>query len=685
MTSQDRSHDAARLRVEELRSEIAVANNRYYVLDDPQISDRAWDALMRELRQLEAAYPDLITPDSPTQRVGDAPLTEFRPVRHPVPMLSLANAFSADELRKWYQRACRLAEADALELVCELKIDGLAIALVYENGRLAQGATRGDGTTGEEITPNLRTVRSVPLTLNAQETAPRFEVRGECYMTWSGFERLNEQRATAEERLFANPRNAAAGSLRQLDSTITASRPLFTFMYQVGWVEGMEAASTHWERLQWLGRLGFRTNPNIRLVPDIEAAITFTEEWEPKRQQLDYPIDGIVFKVNAIEAQQQLGFVGKDPRWAIAFKYPSAEETTRLTGIGVNVGRTGTLNPFAILEPVQIGGVTVALATLHNEEDIRRKDIRVGDTVIVHRAGEVIPQVVGPVVSLRTGAEVPWQMPAACPVCGTPVVKPEGEAMTYCPNRLCPAQTFRLLTHFVSRNAMDIEGIGEALAQVLLAAGLVSDPGDLYGLHAEQLTALERMGAKSAQNVLNEIQASKQRPFANVLFGLGIRHVGEETARLVAAQFGSLDALARAGVPELQAVPSIGPRIAQSVAEFFSDDRNTAFLDKLRAAGVQLEGAQAAPAEGPLTGTTWVVTGTLDGMSRSEAEARLEALGAKAAAAVTKVTSYLLVGADPGSAKLERARKLGTRILDQAEFGAALESPSDFAIGQGSA
>jgi len=495
-------------------------------------------------------------------------------------------------------------------------------------------------------------------------------------MTRSGFEKLNEERAAAGERLFANPRNSAAGSLRQLDPKITASRPLNTFLYQIGWIEGGEWPATHWDVLQWLRELGFRVNPNIRRVPGIEEAIAFCEEWGPKREALDYDIDGIVIKVNSLELQRRLGSVGRDPRWAIAFKYPAADETTKLLDIGINVGRTGTLNPYAILEPVQIGGVTVSLATLHNEEDIHRKDIRIGDTVIVHRAGEVIPQVVGPVISLRTGDEKPWSMPERCPVCDTPVVRPPGEAMVYCPNRSCPAQSFRLLVHFVGRNAMDIEGIGEALAQNLLNANLVSDPGDLYSLRREQLVALDRMGEKSAQNVLDEIEASKQRPFACVLFALGIRHVGEETARLLAEHFGTLDALMGASVEELETVPSVGPRIAESVYTYFRDERNQPFLQKLREAGVQLVEEQKRD-RGPLHGTTWVLTGSLQSLTRGQAEARLKELGAKVASNVSKTTSYVVAGADPGS-KLEKARKLGLRVLDEPEFQQALQQPASF-------
>ena len=676
MTNEEREHEQAKLRAEELRARIEAANYQYYVRDEPQISDAAYDTLMRELRAIEERFPDLVTPDSPTQRVSGEPAKELRPVQHRLPMLSLGNAFDEGELRRWYRRALDRAEVDRLDLVCELKIDGLAVALVYEEGRLVQGATRGDGTIGEDITQNLKTVRSVPSALTRVQAPGRFEVRGELYLTRSGFERLNEQRAAAGERLFANPRNAAAGSVRQLDASISASRPLSTFMYQLGWLEDDGAPGTHWEVLQWLDAMGFRVNPNIRHAADIEEAINFCNEWSPRRATLDYDIDGIVIKVNSLAVQRQLGTVGRDPRWAIAFKYPSVEETTKLVDIGVNVGRTGTLNPYAILEPVAIGGVTVSLATLHNEEDIRRKDIRVGDTVIVHRAGEVIPQVVGPVVSLRSGAEQPWCMPANCPVCGSAVVHPDGEAMVYCPNRNCPAQAFRLLLHFVGRDAMDIQGIGESLAQALLNAQLLDDPGDLYRLEGEQLRGLERMGEKSAQNVIGEIEASKRRAFAKVLFAIGIRHVGAETALLLANYFGSIDAIMAADKTELQSVPAVGPKIAESIGAYFEDERNRALIEKLRAAGVQLSGTVSARG-GPLAGTQWVITGTLDtsGMVRTEAEAKLQAFGAKTAASVTKAATHLVTGTNPGAAKLSQARRLGTRVLNEEQLLRVLARP----------
>ncbi len=485
--SVDREVQAAKLRVEELRAIIAHHDYRYYVLDSPEISDAEYDELMRELRQLEEQYPQLITPDSPTQRVSGQPVEAFGIVEHRLPLLSLGNAFSGDELRAWQRRAANLAGRDDFPLVCEPKMDGLAVALVYENGRFVQGATRGDGMRGENITENLRTIRSIPLTV--KEGAPvRFEVRGEVYMNKKGFERLNEERAREGQPLFANPRNAAAGSVRQLDSRVTARRPLDIFIYALGWAEG-ETPPTHWGVMEWLGSLGFRVNPNNARVPDIEAAARMCEEWQEKRERLEYEIDGLVVKIDDLALQGRLGIVGREPRWAIAYKFPPIQATTKLLDIRVNVGRTGSLNPYAVLEPVRVGGATVKLATLHNEDDIRRKDIRVGDTVIVQRAGDVIPQVVGPVVSLRTGEEREYQTPERCPACGAPVHRPEGEAMSYCSNVACPAQAYRQLEHFVSRGAMDIDGIGESLAASLMRAGLVKDPGDLYTLTKEQLVS----------------------------------------------------------------------------------------------------------------------------------------------------------------------------------------------------
>jgi DNA ligase (NAD+) len=662
---EDRDIQTAKLRVEELRAVIAHHDYRYYVLDSPEISDAKYDELMQELRRLEERYPQLITPDSPTQRVSGQPVAAFGIVEHRLPLLSLANAFSEEELRAWQHRASALAGRDEFTLVCEPKMDGLAVALVYENGVFVQGATRGDGTRGENISENLRTIRSIPLRISDKAPA-RFEVRGEVYMTKHGFERLNEERADEKQPLFANPRNAAAGSVRQLDPRITARRPLDIFVYQLGWAEGA-TPPTHWETMQWLGSLGFRTNPNNVRVPGIEAASRVCAEWVERRESLDYEIDGIVVKVDDLALQQRLGAVGREPRWAIAYKFPPIQATTKLLKIGVNVGRTGSLNPYAVLEPVRVGGATVQQATLHNEDDIHRKDIRIGDTVIVQRAGEVIPQVVGPVASVRTGKERVYHTPKRCPVCGAPVRRLPDEAMSYCTNTACPAQAFRLLTHFVSRGAMDIDGIGESLAAALLDAGLVKDPADLYFLEKEQLLELERLAEKSAQNVMDAIAGSKERSLSRVVFALGIRHVGSEMAERLARHFGSIEALAAASPEELESIATVGPKIAESVRAYFEDGDNRRIVDKLRRAGVRLAEERPAGEEAPLAGQTFVITGTLAALTREQAEERLRALGASAGSSVTRRTDYVVVGENPGS-KAQKAREYGTQTLTEAEF-----------------
>jgi len=674
-TAAERDAQTAKTRVEELRTEIAFHDYRYYTLDDPQVSDAEYDQLMRELKDLEARHPELITPDSPTQRVSGQPTEAFGIVEHRQPLLSLGNSFSEEELRNWYRRVTNLAERTNIPLVAEPKIDGLAVALVYENGAFVQGATRGDGQRGENITQNLRTIRSIPLSLNGKSVPERFEVRGEVYMTRKGFERLNEERAAGGLPLFASPRNSAAGSLRQLDSSITATRPLDIFLYQLGWVDG-QAPVSQWEVLQWMQELGFRTNPLIQRFDDFDALVEHVKGFEEHRETLDYEIDGLVIKVDEFGLQRALGVVGREPRWAIAYKFPPTQATTKLNAIQVNVGRTGSLNPFAVLEPVIVAHARVKLATLHNEDDIRRKDIRVGDTVIVQRAGDVIPQVVGPVLSLRTGAEKVFEMPKTCPECGTEVVRPEGEAMSYCPNRSCPAQIFRLLTHFASRGAMDIEGLGESMAYQLLntkidGEDLVTDIGDVYGLTKDKLVQLERMGEKSAENLLAGIEASKQRPLSRVLFALGIRHVGDETAELLAGHFGSVDAMRDASLEDLEAVPTIGPKTAQSVYEYFQEESSRALVEKLRAAGVRLEGKTAAR-EGPLLGSTFVVTGSLTRWSRNEIESLIKRQGGAVGSSVTKKTNYLVAGESPGS-KLTKAQEYGTTVLDEDGFGALLD------------
>jgi DNA ligase (NAD+) len=657
----------ARLRAEELRAQIRYHDYRYYVLDSPEISDAEYDELMRELKEIEARFPQLITPDSPTQRVAGQPVEAFGVVEHRLPLLSLANAFNNEELRAWYRRAVTLLDIEGFPLVCEPKIDGLAVALVYEDGRFSQGATRGDGYRGENISENLKTIRSIPMRLLAKDAPPRFEVRGEVYMPKAAFERLNQELAERGEKMFMNPRNAAAGSVRQKDPRVTARRPLDIWVYQLGWAEG-PYPSTHWEALHWLGEMGFRINPQIARYEGLEAVEQHYRQWVDRRHDLEYEIDGLVIKVDPLEYHERLGVVGREPRWAIAYKFPPIQATTTLHAIEINIGRTGSLNPYAVLEPVRVGGVIVKQATLHNEEDIRRKDIRVGDTVIVQRAGDVIPQVVGPVLSKRTGRERVFVMPDRCPACGTPVVRPEDEVMRYCPNPACPAQAFRWLIHFVSRGAMDIEGLGESWCDILLRQGLIWDPGDIYSLTKEQLAALERMGEKSAENLLRAIEVSKERPLSRLIFALGIRHVGSEMASILANHFGSIDALARAAQEELETIPTVGPRIAESVYQWFRDEANLRVLNKLRRAGVRLaEEAPPAAPEGPLAGLSFVITGTLASMPRSRAEELIRQLGGTATDSVIRKTDYLVVGEAPGS-KLQKAQQYGTKLLNEQEF-----------------
>ncbi len=656
-------------RIEELREIINYHNYRYYVLDSPEISDAEYDELMRELRQLEAEHPELVTPDSPTQRIGAPPVEAFGVVEHPQPLLSLANAFSYEELAAWHKRVSNLLGGRQFDLVCEPKIDGLAVALTYVDGLLVTGATRGDGYRGENITQNLRTIRSIPLSVPG-EAPPRFEVRGEVYLPKAGFKKLNEERAKEELPLFANPRNAAAGSVRQLDSSITARRPLDIFIYGLGWAEGKAVPNTHWEIMQYLKSLGFKINPNIALRRSLDEAEKYHQSWVESREKFPYEADGIVVKVNSIALQQELGTVAHEPRWAIAYKFPAIQGTTKLIDIGINVGRTGSLNPYAILEPVRVGGVVISSAALHNEEDIHRKDIRIGDWVVVQRAGDVIPEIVEPIVSRRTGKEKIFSMPGRCPVCGSEVIKPEGEAMHRCTNAACPSQALERIKHFVSRGAMDIDGVGEKLCQALFEAGLVKDAADLYYLSKEQLLDLERMADKSASNVLNSIAESKDRSLARVIFALGILHVGEQYAELLAEQFHSIDQMAEASQEDLSTIPSIGPKIAESIVAFFRQKGNRQIIEKLRKAGVRLEREKVKEAQSkelPLAGKEFVLTGKLESFSRPEAEAKIKALGGKAGSDVTRKTSYVVVGTDPGS-KLAKAEKLGIKTLSQAEF-----------------
>ena len=663
------NEDKTRQRVDELRSLINYHNHRYYVLDSPEISDAEYDQLMQELKRLEAEHPELVTPDSPTQRVGAAPVEAFGVVEHRIPLLSLANAFSDEDLMAWYKRALNLLGGQHFELICEIKMDGLAIALTYVNGQFVTGATRGDGFRGEDVTQNLRTVRSIPLSV-PKDAPPQFEVRGEVYLSKAGFKKLNEERAKEGLPLFANPRNAGAGSVRQLDPRITAQRPLDIYVYALGYAEGKTVPETHWERMEHLKSLGFRINPHNKLCKTIEEAEAYHQEWQEKRESLPYETDGIVVKANSIAFQDRLGFVAREPRWAIAYKFPAIQATTRLEDIGINVGRTGSLNPYAILEPVSIGGVTVSRAAMHNEDYIRSKDIRIGDVVVVQRAGDVIPEIVEPIVSRRTGNERIFSMPSRCPVCGAEVIKPQDEAMHRCTNAACPAQALEKLKHFVSRGAMDIDGVGEKLCAALFEAGLVKDAADLYYLSREQILSLERMADKSASNVLQSIEKSKNRPLSRLIFALGILHVGDETANLLATRFRSLDMLANATEEELLSVPSVGPKIAESIVAFFRQEGNKRIIEKLKEARVikfELEETLPKPRELPLAGQEFVLTGKLESFTRQEAEARIKALGGAVGSSVTKKTNYVVVGADPGS-KRDKALSLGIRLLTEVEF-----------------
>ena len=576
-------------RAAELHEKINHHNYRYYVLDDPEVSDAEYDGLMNELRQLESEHPYLVTPASPTQRVGAAPAEGFSQVQHARPMLSLANALNEKDLQAWHERIKgRLHGAD-FDLVCELKIDGLAVSLRYENGLFEQGATRGDGYTGEDVTQNLRTIPGIPKEL-LDFHLPSMEVRGEVYMPLDEFHRLNKERETLDQPLYANPRNTGAGSLRQLDPRVTASRNLQIWVYSLGHTEGLEFLENHSDALHWLGNQGFQINPHNHLCHTLADVHSYYQEWLQQRHNLPYEVDGVVIKVDPLSHQNTLGFVGREPRWAIAYKFPAERAETRLISIEINVGRTGSLNPYAILEPVVVSGATVKQASLHNEYDIKhRKDIRIGDWVTVERAGDVIPQVVGPIVERRTGDETPFQMPSHCPVCDTPVVKPESEAMHRCPNYIgCPAQFFELLKHFVSKGAMDIDGLGEQWCDVLIEKGLVSDVSGLYYIDKGELLELDRMGNLLATKIMNNIETSKDQPLPRILFALGIPHIGSEIAELLAERFLSMDALAQATQEELIRIPGIGPTLAESVLSYFTVSNNREVIKKLRQAGVKL-------------------------------------------------------------------------------------------------
>jgi DNA ligase (NAD+) len=671
------SPDKAKAQIEKLRAQINRHNYLYYVQDSPEISDAEYDSLMRELKRLEEENPQFLTPDSPTQRVGAAPLEAFGVVNHPRPLLSLDNAFSDDELMAWYTRTIKLVGDTPFDFVCEHKIDGLAVALTYVDRQFVTGATRGDGYRGENITQNLRTIRSIPLSV-PKDAPTRFEVRGEVYLPRTGFHKLNQERAKDGLPLFANPRNAAAGSVRQLDSRITARRPLDIYIYMLGYPLDDTVPSTHWETMAWLKSVGFKINPNNRLLKNISEVQEYYRTWKEQREGLTYEADGIVVKINQLNLHEELGDIGHEPRWAIAYKFPAVQGTTRLKSIEISVGRTGTLNPYAVLEPVSVGGVTIKSAALHNEDDIRRKDIREGDTVIIQRAGEVIPEILGPIASKRTGKEKEFRLleklpknargQPVCPACReASVIKPEGEVMYYCANAACPAQAQQRIELFASKGAMDIRGIGENISATLYREGLVKDVADLYYLKKEQLAELEKMGEKSATNIINAIEASKERPLARVIFALGIRHIGEEMAGVLASNFHDINKLAQASRDELMQISAIGPKIADSVTAFFRQKDNLNIIRRLKEAGVKLEEKVDVRKDLPLSGKEFVVTGRLEGFTRQEAEARIRDLGGAAKDNVTRKTDFVVVGADSGS-KLARATELGIKTINEQQF-----------------
>ena len=656
---------AARERAEFLRKEIELHNYNYYVLDKPVIPDSQYDQMMRELEKLEEQFPELITPYSPTQRVGGRPREGFATIRHLTPMLSLANAFNEGELRDFDRRVRQALPGEQVQYVVEPKIDGLAVSLYYENGYFIRGATRGDGETGEDITANLKTIKPVPLRL--RRLVPELEVRGEAYMSKESFARLNEAREEAGESLFANPRNAAAGTLRQLDPQVTASRQLALFVYGIGHSRGI-APSGHKEVLELLSELGFKVNPEYRVFDRMDEVIEYVSRWQSRRFDLPYAVDGLVLKVNSLSQQERLGSTMKSPRWSIAYKFPPEQAVTRVKDIFVRVGRTGVLTPSADLEPVRLAGTTVSRATLHNEDLIREKDIRIGDRVLVQKAGDIIPEIVAVLTGERDGTEVPWSMPRECPSCRSPVVRAAGEAAVRCTNLACPAKLWEGLIHFASRNAMDIAGLGPAVIGQLLASGLVRDPADLYSLRYEDLVRLERLGPKSARNLLGAIEASKSNSLARLIFALGIRHVGERAARILAERYKSLEALMAAREEDLVAIPEIGPKIAAAIVDFFASEENRRVLEKLVQAGVNTRDAGTGAGEGgPLSGKVFVLTGTLASFSRQEAKEEVEKRGGKVASSVSRNTDYVVAGEKPGS-KYEKALVLGVRILNEEEF-----------------
>jgi DNA ligase (NAD+) len=660
-------------RARELRELIDYHNEQYFVFDAPEVADAEFDALVKELRELEGAHPELITPDSPTQRPGGRPVSTFSPVEHRARMLSLDNAFSRDELLAWGTRVEKLVPSP-LRFVSEPKLDGLAISLQYEKGRFTVGATRGDGHTGEDVTQNLRTVKAVPERLKGKRVPDQLEVRGEVFMPLAAFEELNRRQGAAGERLFTNARNAAAGSLRQKDASVTASRDLTMFCYEIGAVAGGPRLRTHEETLAWLRELGFPVNPEIQAFDALGEVYEFCERMEAQRHALGYDIDGVVAKVDDLGQRAEMGTTSRAPRWAIAYKFPPEEKTTILRDIMVSIGRTGRATPFAVLEPVFVGGANVERATLHNQDDVARKDVRPKDTVVVRRAGDVIPEVVGPVLTKRPKGTRKWKFPTKCPVCAEPLVRIEGEANHHCVNVDCPAQRVQRLVHWAGRGAMDIEGLGEERVLQFVDAGLLEDAADVYALTVERLVPLERIGQRSAQLLVDAVEGSKTRPLWRVMVGLGINHVGPTAAQALARSFADLDAIDHAGADALTAIDGVGPTIAQSIGQWFSIDRNRRLVTRLKKAGVNLTG-DAGPAieliDDSLADMTFVLTGSLERHTRDEAAAEIVARGGKVTGSVSKKTSYVVFGDSPGS-KLTKAEQLGVPMLDEAGFEALL-------------
>jgi DNA ligase (NAD+) len=660
----------------QLRQRLQYHNYRYHVLDDPQITDAEYDQLMRRLQELEAAFPDLVTPDSPTQRVGATPLEAFGTVLHSLPMLSLDNAFSPEEVRDFDERIKRqLGQSHPIEYVAEPKIDGVAVELVYEDGLFIQGSTRGDGVRGEDITQNLRTIKTIPLRFIAPAHSPmprRLDVRGEVYMTKRDFQRLNARREEEGELTFANPRNASAGSLRQLDPRITAGRSLAMFCYGVGRMEGV-TFQTHWDALQTLSRWGFKINPHSEKCQGIEAALVFYEQLREEREALPYEIDGVVFKVNALALQEALGTRSRSPRWALAYKFEPKQAVTRVKEIAVQVGRTGALTPVALLEPVSVAGVEVSRASLHNPDEVARKDVRAGDWVVVQRAGDVIPEIVEVLKARRTGEEKPFEMPTRCPICGSAVVRLEDEVVPRCVGLSCAAKLKESIVHFASKRGMDIEGLGDKTVDQLVERGLVKDLGDLYFLTRDDWLKLDRLADKSTGNLLAALERSKQTTLPRFLYALGIRHVGEHVAEVLARQYPGWQALQHAAYEDLQSVREIGPRIAQSIVAFFQDAANQAILEKLHRGGVRAATGERPAVDQSMRGTTLVFTGELQSYTRAEAKRLVEARGGRVTASVSRSTSYVVAGADAGS-KLEQARKLGVPVLTEDEFKALVSA-----------